>query len=175
MTDEHHREIARVSVRGKHGKQTLLPPSMPQGGCVWSPGTGPPSSAATSGHLDQRGLGMSLCLSGRFLETLRIQALSSSLPLCPVSLISMIPYLLAVWDAVAFTVVPPHCACLHSSYWENEGVVGAALWPSQGTASHPLLPVPTGLPRTERLQGEYGWVKDVNMFTGQRWRHLTFV
>lgn len=119
--DEHH----RVSVRGKHGKQTLPPPSMPQRGCVWSPGTG--SLSSDPGHLDQRGLGMSLCLSGPFLETLRIQALSSSLPLCPVSLITTIPYLLGVWDAVAFTVVPPHCACLPPCYWENEGVVGAAL------------------------------------------------
>lgn len=43
---------------------------------------------------------------------------------------------------------------------------GAALWYSQGTAPHPLLPIPTGLPRTERLQGEYRWVKDVNAIHG---------
>lgn len=49
---------------------------------------------------------MSLCLSGKFLETLRIQDLSSSFPLCPASLIATIPYLLGVWDAVVFTVVP---------------------------------------------------------------------
>lgn len=45
------------------------------------------------------------------------------------------------------------------------GAMGAALWSSQGTAPHPL-PIPTGLPRTERLQGEYGWVKDINAVPG---------
>lgn len=42
----------------------------------------------------------------------------------------------------------------------------AALCSSERTTSHPLLPVSTGLQRTQRLQGEYGWVEEINVVHG---------